>query len=265
MKFHTKLLGKALSLLSFDAKLKIAELLELKLLDQQFMERITYSEAGLITCHGCDFVNDQKFLKAHQKSIETGSWPTEKYRWKIFNCCWVAERAMDLQGDFVECGVALGGVSRAVIDFVGFESLKDRIFYLMDTYEGLVEELLTDVEKANGKKGGGYEPSYQRVVDTFAEFENVKIIRGAIPGTLPAVQSPKIAYLHIDMNCVVPEIAAIEYFWDRLAPGAIVVLDDYGWKGFEEQRKAFDRFAYSHGTRVLPLPTAQGFLMKPPN
>ena len=31
------------------------------------------------------------------------------------------------------------------------------------------------------------------------------------------------------MNCAAPELAAAEFFWDRLTTGAVVVLDDYGW------------------------------------
>ena len=42
------------------------------------------------------------------------------------------------------------------------------------------------------------------------------------------------------MNIVLPEIAAIEFFWDRLVPGAMVLLDDYGWSTHTAQKLAFD-------------------------
>ena len=39
------------------------------------------------------------------------------------------------------------------------------------------------------------------------------------PQTLAAFpEGRKVAYLSLDMNIVVPEIAAIEFFWDRLEP-----------------------------------------------
>lgn len=91
----------------------------------------------------------------------------------------------------------------------------------------------------------------------------MKFIKGAIPETLPQVDSDKIAYLHIDMNCVEPEIAAVEYFWDKLVSGAIVVLDDYGHAGHEEQRYAFNDFVKRKNVPILCLPTGQGLIIKP--
>ena len=64
------------------------------------------------------------------------------------------------------------------------------------------------------------------------------------------------------MNSVIPEIEAIEYFWDKLVSGACVVLDDYGWSAHHEQQTAFDKFAREKNTQVLNLPTGQGLLIK---
>jgi len=69
--------------------------------------------------------------------------------------------------------------------------------------------------------------------------------------------------LHIDMNCTLPEIAAAEYFWDRLVSGAAMLLDDYGHGGHEEQKYAFDGFAKRKGVEILSLPTGQGLIIKP--
>ena len=65
------------------------------------------------------------------------------------------------------------------------------------------------------------------------------------------------------MNCVIPEITAAEFFWDKLVPGALVVLDDYGWSAHKPQKKAFDEFTKKRNTQVLTLPTGQGLIVKP--
>jgi hypothetical protein len=62
---------------------------------------------------------------------------------------------------------------------------------------------------------------------------------------------------------VAPEIAAAEYFWDKLVSGAVVVLDDYGFELHEPQKRAFDFFAEKRGVQVLCMPTGQGLLFKP--
>ncbi len=84
-----------------------------------------------------------------------------------------------------------------------------------------------------------------------------------IPDTLPQVKAEKVCYLLIDMNCAAPEIAAAEYFWDKLVSGAAIILDDYGWDGHIVQKQAMDEFARRKGVSVLQLPTAQGLILKP--
>ena len=61
------------------------------------------------------------------------------------------------------------------------------------------------------------------------------------------------------MNCSPPEIAAINFFWDKLVPGAMVLLDDYGFVSYEEQKNAFDN---EKGIEILALPTGQGLIIK---
>jgi hypothetical protein len=64
------------------------------------------------------------------------------------------------------------------------------------------------------------------------------------------------------MNCAYPESAALQYFWNRLSPGAFVLLDDYAYFGCESQIEAIDSLALSLGFNVLSLPTGQGLIMK---
>jgi hypothetical protein len=61
------------------------------------------------------------------------------------------------------------------------------------------------------------------------------------------------------MNIVVPELAAIEYFWDRLVPGAVVVLDDYAWGALPVRAGSPDvrvrRHTLADGGAVAPRST----------
>ena len=65
------------------------------------------------------------------------------------------------------------------------------------------------------------------------------------------------------MNCTVPEVAALRYFWPKLSPGAIVVLDDYAWVPHHLQKKGIDEFMAETGVAVLSMPTGQGLIVKP--
>jgi hypothetical protein len=147
--------------------------------------------------------------------------------------------------------------------YVNFERL-GKHFFLLDTFEGLVASQLTPEERRAGLRGGGYTPCHDAVLRTFAPYGGaVRVIKGIVPDTLSQVDSDQIAFLSIDMNAREPEIAAAEHFWDRMVPGAAMVLDDYGWRKHATQREAFDNFARSRGAPLLALPTGQGLILKP--
>lgn len=222
----------------------------------------TYSKDELVTRHNCDFRHDPKFAAAYKAAVATNSFYGGDPEWRAYICCWAGMHALNLPGDFVECGVNKGGYSLAVANYLDFAQ-KKKTFWLLDTFCGLVDECLLDAERDIGRKSGGYEPCYEQVKKTFSPFPNVKIVQGAIPGTLNDVTAEQVAYLSIDMNCVQPEIAAAEHFWDRMPSGAVIVLDDYGWNLHELQKAAFDGFAARRGVSVLSLPTGQGLIFKP--
>lgn len=220
---------------------------------------LTYNQDGLATVHNCDFLQDPRFRESYRLLEEVRLWGEEpKVHWRAYVVCWAADWASRLEGDFVECGVHRGGLSRAVIHYVDFPRLS-KTFYLLDTFSGLDDRYLSDFERKRGTK---YEECYEAACRNFEGFRAV-IVRGAVPDTLPQVKATKVCYLSLDMNSAGPEVAAAEYFWDKLVPGAVIVLDDYGWKLNYEQKVAFDRFAREKGVMVLSLPTGQGLIFKP--
>ena len=221
-----------------------------------------YFQDGLVTVHNSDFCKDPKFHEAYALGKATGSWGRQDVEWRAYVCCWAAWSVREKDGDFVECGVNRGGLSRAVSHYVDFASLSKR-FWLLDTYEGLPEHLISEDERRRGILPGGYDACYDQVVETFRSVPGVQIIKGVVPDTLTQVKAEKICYLSIDMNNAAPEIAAAEYFWDRLVSGGIIVLDDYGWAKQINQKIAFDKFAATRGVRPPSLPTGQALTIKP--
>jgi O-methyltransferase len=224
--------------------------------------KATYNQDGLATTHSAPFMDDPRFKEAYEAGKATGSWTFGDLHWRAHVVCWAAARGSSLLGDFVECGVNRGGYALTVIKYLDFGTLpKD--FYLLDTYEGLAERYISPEEKARGVRGGEYEPCYEAVVRTFSPYPNVNIVRGVVPETLSLVETDRVAFLSLDMNTRDPEIAAAEYFWEKLSSGAAIVLDDYGWRKHREQQRAFDDFARRRGVQVLALPTGQGLILKP--
>jgi O-methyltransferase len=234
-----------------------------KIIDQShYLGPITYDTDSLTTSNNCDFIKEPRFAKAYAAAAATKPWEGFSLQWRTYIVCWFADMVKGLEGDYVECGVNTGAYSRALVDYIDFNSLNKKI-WLLDTYEGLVKELVSEeeIKLGIGRYFGSYKNVYEQVKETFRNF-NAEIIKGPVPDTLPLCKAEKICYLSIDMNCVEPEIAAAEYFWDKIVPGGVVILDDYGFPPHILQKKAFDEFARKKNVSILTLPTAQGIIIK---
>lgn len=222
-----------------------------------------YNGDGLVTYHVNAFKDDPLFVEAYKLGKQTGSWPDIDLSWRVYLACWSANKVKFLDGDFIECGVNLGGMARAIVHYLSFKNI-DKKFYLLDTFEGIPEEFIFDEERLYGVDKKAYGDSYQQVKNTFNEFNNVVLIKGKVPYTLPLVKSEKIAYLSLDMNVALPEIVAAEYFWKKMVSGAIMLLDDYAYSTkYTVSRRLYDNFAKERGVQVLALPTGQGLIFKP--
>ena len=230
---------------------------------------ITYSNDLLYTFHSADFLNDPLFIESYELGKNTdGGTLLKNYdiQWRIHVLCWAASHAMNLEGDFVDCGVHTGIFARAVIHYTNFQN-SNKKYYLLDTFNGLASKYSTNEEmERNNLMGYDKEDGntlFKKVTNTFKDF-NTKIIKGPVPETLTEVNADKICYLSVDMNCVQPEIDALHFFWDRMVSGGIIILDDYGYANVtQDQRMAHDQFAKSKGVQILTLPTCQGILIKP--
>ena len=205
-------------------------------------------------------MEDPAFIHAYEGASCLGLRVGKDIHWRAHVVCWAAEHAKKLSGDFVECGVAKGFLSKVIIDYIKFQEMEHKKYYLLDTFEGIPTQHLTESEKEKG--WNVFEPSFLIVQKTFSSFHNVEIVKGVIPETLQKVDSSKIAFLHIDLNNITPEIAALEFFWEKLVPGALIVLDDYGHAGHEEQKKGHDEFSSKVNVPILALPTGQGLMIK---
>jgi hypothetical protein len=226
--------------------------------------RWTYNQDGLATIHNADFLADPRFRRAYARAsaghVDLG------IPWRIHTLTWAATNAMRLGGDFVECGVNRGFSSTAVLTWLDWNRTRgERRCWLMDTFNGLQAGQLNDEEHAIGRLEqfrDFYPECYEQARANFAEFKGVELIRGAIPDTLGLCRPQGVAFMHIDMNCAAPEVAALRHFWPLLKPGALVVLDDYAFHGYQPQKDAMDALGRELGFAVLSLPTGQGLIQR---
>jgi hypothetical protein len=234
-----------------------------------FNTRRHHARDGVFTLHSDHFRYDPRFKAAYTRGLRASHGVDQQFEWRVHVALWAARTAVRVPGNFVECGVNAGFISSAIMQRLNWRAI-DKRFYLIDTFKGPVLAQYSEEEANRGClkvaedaiARGAYVTDLERVRANYSEWPNVVVVQGVVPDVLPTLDIGNVAFLHIDLNCAYPERAALEFFWDRLSPGAFVLLDDYAYKGHDCQAHAIDSAAQSLGIEVLSLPTGQGLIIK---
>ncbi|MEM7236489.1 MAG: TylF/MycF/NovP-related O-methyltransferase, partial [Pseudomonadota bacterium] len=222
-----------------------------------------YAQDNLIGLQrSAGFEDDPRFRAAFDAHARTDQ--EKSLMWRLHTLIWAAENCLDVSGDFVECGVWHGFSFAVITEYLRFETVKKQL-YLYDTFRGIPDALNSE-NRSNKvyqlEAAADPDATVKQVREVFARFPNVEIVQGIVPDTLAEACPDAISFLHLDMNSAASEIAALEHLYDRLSPGAMVILDDYGWTGYAAQKQAEDAFFAAKGQLVLELPTGQGLVLK---
>jgi len=229
----------------------------------------SYVGDGLASNHVVDFLKEEKFINSYNEGEKTGALnnhPTGIH-YRAYIACYFAKHALNLEGDFVECGVGKGLLAKTISVYLNFEKLNKK-FYLFDTYQGIpVTQAQTEKEKELMKWLNDTiytsKDYFNEVSNTFLNYKNIKLIKGLIPNCLNDVQIEKVSFISIDLNNAFAEIKAIEFFWNKLVSYGVVLLDDYAYsESYRLQKSSWDKFAKSKNLEILTLPTGQGLLIK---
>lgn len=228
-----------------------------------------YDEDGLTSRHYHDFLSDPRFLKAYTRGQKAAG-KDYHFRWRVYVATWAAEMALKLPGDFVECGVNRGFMSSAIMEYLDWNSVQKK-FYLLDTFKGFDDRLISEKEnKSDLMKyyrerldSDFYVMDLEPVKQNFNEWRNIILVQGTIPETLSKVDCRQIAFLHLDTECLLPDIATLDSLWDRITPGGIILMNDYAYSSYRAYKSGMDEYIAKFNVRILTLPTGQGFLIKP--
>lgn len=198
------------------------------------------------------FLEDAPFMTAVKKhatdSVE------QAIVWRTAVLLWGVRNGLKLEGDFVEGGCYKGTSVRILCDAVDFGKI-DKRYYLYDLFEH-------DPSMPHHAMPEHSKRLHQSVVDRFADLPNVIVKQGKIPDVLTEVAPEKIAFMHLDMNNAPAEIGALGVLFERMVPGALLVLDDYGWFAYRAQKLAEDPWFAARGFNVMEMPTGQGLVIK---
>jgi len=212
---------------------------------------------GFATTHYVGFLHDRKFREAYQEAfanIEDPSFikvrDSLNIAWRAHIVTWAANQALKLNGDFVECGVWYGVLSKTICEYTNFPQ-SDKKFYLIDTWGDKIIRLHENYKI----------DMFSIVKERFKAYPNVQLIRGSVPEILEKVPVTSISYLAIDMNGYFAERKTLERYYDMVVPGGIIYFDDYGWD-YPKLRETVDDFFSDKPEKLLHFPSGNSIVVK---
>tara|TARA_B100000959_G_C14940361_1_gene607525 strand:+ start:303 stop:962 length:660 start_codon:yes stop_codon:yes gene_type:complete len=161
---------------------------------------------------------------------------------KIIDHYEIYKRIINIKGDIIECGV-FKGIS--LIRFLSFRDLleksKKRKIFAFDIFGKFprpknkkIRSQKNDVNFAKShdlKIGRGFKLEKLNSFLKKKKFSNYKLIKGDVNYTIPIFvkknKKMKISLLHLDLDVYEPTFIALEYFYEKVTPGGIILIDDY--------------------------------------
>jgi hypothetical protein len=179
-----------------------------------------------------DFVDDQEFLRLYYKLSDIIIMsPHRAYQlWRL------AKEANNIPGHFAELGVYKGGTAK----LISTVKRSDKQFFLFDTFEGLPS---SDHPTDDYPAGTFGDTTLEEVSGLFQDNDSVIITKGLFPESAKKLsEDQRFAFVHLDADLYQSNFDGLEYFYPRLSPGGVIVIDDFEHpfcKGIQQSTEDF--------------------------
>lgn len=190
-------------------------------------------------------------------------------RQRHYNLSGLLKQTLHARGDFCEIGCWRGLSAYETATFIQKNNLATP-FHLFDSFEGLSD--FTEADRQPGRRldepvvRQQFKCSLEEVERNLADFGFISYYKGWVPTRFKEVKDCTFRWVHIDVDLYQPVKECFAFFYPRLAPGGVMVFDDYGCAQFPGAKRAVDecRSSVGEGTGdfFLPLVSGQAFLLK---
>jgi O-methyltransferase len=175
--------------------------------------------------------------------------------WRHYLVFWSARYAANATAGplktLVECGVCDG-----LTAYFAMKAL---------TSDASFKAVLYDAWEALKTPSGDYSNlALESTRNNLREFErDATFVKGFLPQSFAISPLPSdVVWLHIDLNAAAPTTAALETLYERMPAGAVILFDDYGWRAYQETKRAIEAFVDARRGLLLPVPTGQALFFK---
>jgi hypothetical protein len=217
----------------------------------------------------CSEEHDRRYVRAIKA---TGAPPLPlARRSRFFELGQLLSETRGVGGEVAECGSALGISSHFICQILASErpAFDGAGYHVFDSFAGLSEPAAEDaisddhpdaVRLRDMCQQGAFAVPLERVRRNLAEFPAIAFYPGWIPETFRGLPERRYRFVHLDVDLYDPTFDGLEYFYPRLAPGGMIVSDDYSWPG---ARLAFEDFRTATGVSFEATPLDEAIVRKP--
>jgi len=145
---------------------------------------------------------------------------------RLFTLWQAAKNAAPLGLPAVEVGSFRGGSAALLARALGIFADGPRELHVVDTFEGHIDATFSanDSEEHRGKFR---DTNYGDVLAFLTAYPGVHVHQGNASTVIAGWPERRYALVHVDVDLYGPTLDCLEYFGPRLAPGGVLVMDDY--------------------------------------
>ena len=223
-----------------------------------------YVADNLASVNAHTFLEDPRFQAAAEAAGERWKLGTRDIRWRLHTFLWAIESAMRAhpEGALVELGTGNGYMTAGACSWLEWgssELTQGRSLWLVDSFAA---------ERPDESLGASprrfyYADGDAEVREHFARFGGVNVVTGWLPDATDAIDAESIAFVHVDLNHAETEVASLDRLSARPRSGAIILFDDSGKPGCEDQLRAHCDWSAARSAPLLQLATGQGLCILP--
>ncbi|MDH5535179.1 MAG: TylF/MycF family methyltransferase, partial [Betaproteobacteria bacterium] len=144
-------------------------------------------------------------------------------------------------------------------------------FFLIDSFSGTSRAVAQDLIPVRGEDGatrmepffpaGKTDATPEMVRRFFSDYPDARICPGWIPEVFSMLPDRQWAFVHLDITIFEPTLAALEYFYPRLASGGVILCD--GSVFCPGAERAWSQFCTQRDIPYVMLGHRESVLIKP--
>ncbi|MEI8345759.1 MAG: TylF/MycF/NovP-related O-methyltransferase, partial [Candidatus Omnitrophota bacterium] len=112
------------------------------------------------------------------------------------------------------------------------------------------------------KKSDLSDTDFAEVRRYLSDCPNVVFYEGIFSKTFPTIPNRLFSFVHVDCDLHLSVLECCEFFYPKMAPGGVILFDDYGFLCAPGAKKAVDAFFSDKPEYPVALSTGQCIVVK---